>query len=109
MKTKLPCRQYSKKNFYWVRFGLDNNKTLRKKYIEITGFSKCHCKLVSFPSIFKFSFYFQKVVITRSYTECLMVWFTEKNRKLELQSVDPYSKELHRILKDWQVNVYLYG
>ena len=42
----------------------------------MTDFRKCLCELVCFPSIFEISFYFKKIVISRSYTEWLR--FMEK-------------------------------
>lgn len=75
----------------------------------MTGFHKCLFKFVCFPSIFEISFYFKKIVITRNYIECLIGYGLWKKGKSELHSVEPYSKELHKILKDWPINVYLYG
>lgn len=69
LKTNLPCGRASKENFHWVIYGLDNNKILKKKMIKIV-FYRCLCKFVCFSSVFKLSFYFKKIVITRSYTEC---------------------------------------
>lgn len=74
----------------------------------MTGFCNCLFKFVCFPSFFKISFYFKKIVITRSYIECLIGYGLWKKGKSEIRSVESYSKKLYKILRDWPINVYLY-
>lgn len=54
----------------------------------MTGFCKCLCKLVGFPSVFKLLFYFKTIVISRNNTECLIGMVFGKKEKSELERVD---------------------
>lgn len=71
MKTKSSGGQASKKNFYWVRCGLGNNKRKGEKSLKNDRILEALCMFICFPRVLEISFYTKKTVITRSYTACL--------------------------------------